>query len=89
VWVWVCEAPFCKSQPQTNNATTSNSNVKPSQISTKLTQKQKPKIKPKPNQQKIPDGPNGETADLRAGDLLNIRYAHIAHLVAGGAVHLV
>lgn len=37
----------------------------------------------------IPDGPNGETAELNAGDVLNIRYAHIAHLVEGGQVHLI
>ncbi|GBF95329.1 DNA replication complex GINS [Raphidocelis subcapitata] len=37
----------------------------------------------------IPDGPNGETADVNAGDILNIRYKHIAHLVQGGQVHLI
>lgn len=37
----------------------------------------------------VADGPNGETAELSAGDVLNIRYAHIAHLVEGGQVHLI
>lgn len=37
----------------------------------------------------IPDGTNGETAELNAGDILNIRYKHIAHLVHGGQVHLI
>lgn len=41
------------------------------------------------NLTQIPDGPNGETAELNAGDTLNIRYAHIAHLVQGGQVHLI
>ncbi|KAI8475963.1 MAG: hypothetical protein J3K34DRAFT_402508 [Monoraphidium minutum] len=37
----------------------------------------------------IPDGDNGETAELNEGEILNIRYKHIAHLVHGGQVHLV
>jgi hypothetical protein len=36
----------------------------------------------------VPDGPDGQTAELRAGDMMVIKYTTVAQLVQSGQVTL-
>lgn len=37
----------------------------------------------------VPDGPDGQTAEMRAGDMMVVKYTTVARLVQSGQVTLV